>query len=96
MAGDATFSGSSVRYQVARYCDYLGTNPWPFGDPLADRAARDGAVSAYRDYLDTFNVPGETIAAVLVSLDRFYVFLALGPVRREAVSRPGLRAARRT
>ena len=86
VAGDSSFSGSGVRYQVARYCEYLGTNPWPFADPLADVAARDGAVSAYRDYLDTFNVPGATIAAVLVSLDRFYVFLGLGPVRLRVVS----------
>jgi hypothetical protein len=96
VAGDSTFSGSSVRYQVARYCDYLGANPWPFADPLANASARDGAVSAYREYLDTFNVPVATIAAVLVSLDRFYVFLGLGPVRAAAVSRPGLDRARRT
>jgi len=88
VAGDSIFSGSGVRYQVARYCDYLGTNPWPFADPLGDEVARDGAVSAYRHYLDTFNVPSATIDAVLVSLDRFYVFLGLGPVRCEAVSRP--------
>ena len=94
MAGDSIFSASSVRYQVARYCDYLVAHPWPFADPLGDGAARDGAVSAYRDYLDTFNVPGATIAAVLVNLDRFYVFLGLGPVRPEAVNRPGLRAIR--
>jgi hypothetical protein len=81
VVGDATFSGSSVRYQVARYCDYLAANPWPLADPLRDVRARDGAVSAYRVYLDTFNVPGATIAAVLVSLDRFYVFLGLGPAR---------------
>jgi len=95
VVGDSPFSGSSVRYQVARYCDYLGANPWPFADPLRDEAARDGAVSAYADYLDTFNVPGVTITAVLVSLDRFYEFLGLGPVRPRAVSRPGLYAARR-
>lgn len=81
VAGDSTFSVSSVRYHVARYCDYLGTNPWPGADPLTSEAARDGAVSAYRHYLDTFNAPGTTIDAVLVSLDRFYVFLGLGPVR---------------
>ena len=96
VVGDAPFSQSSVRYQVARYCDYLGANPWPFADPLGDEAARDGAVSAYRDYLDTFNTPGATIAAVLVSLDRFYVFLGLGPARLGALSPPGLHAARRT
>ena len=82
VVGDSPFSGSSVRYQVARYCDYLGSNPWPFADPLRDEAARDGAVSAYTDYLDTFNVRGATVAAVLVSLDRFYAFLGLGPVRQ--------------
>jgi hypothetical protein len=86
VVGDSPFSGSGVRYQVARYCEYLATNPWPFADPLRDQAARDGAVSAYRDYLATFNVPNVTIAAVLVNLDRFYVFLGLGPVRLRAVS----------
>ena len=86
--GDSTFSAASVRYQVARYCDYLATNPWPSSDPLGDEGARDGAVSAYRNYLEIFNVPSATIEAVLVSLDRFYVFLGLGPVRLEAVSRP--------
>ena len=95
VVGDSIFSGSSVRYQVARYCDYLGTNPWPSADPLGDVVARDGAVSAYRDYLDTFNVSSTTIDAVLISLDRFYVFLGLGPVRLEAVSRPDPRAPRR-
>jgi len=88
VAGDSIFSGSSVRYQVARYCDYLGANPWPLADPLGDEVARDGAVSAYREYLGTFNVPRTTIDAVLVNLDRFYVFLGLGPARIEAVSRP--------
>jgi hypothetical protein len=81
VAGDSAFSASSVRYQVARYCEYLVMNPWPLADPLRDQAARDGAVGAYRGYLDTFNVPGPTIDAILVSLDRFYVFLGLGPVR---------------
>jgi hypothetical protein len=80
VAGDSVFSRSSVRYQVARYCEYLVTTPWPLGDPLREPAARDGAVTAYRDYLDTFNVPGPTIDAILVSVDRFYVFLGLGPV----------------
>ena len=93
---ETAFSRLGVRYQVARYCEYLGTNPWPFADPLRDQAARDGAVSAYADYLDTFNVPGPTVTAVLVSLDRFYAFLGLGPVRLRAVNRPGLQAARRT
>lgn len=96
VVGDSTFSRLSVRYQVARYCEYLGTNPWPFADPLRNEAARDGAVNAYADYLDTFNCPSATIAAVLVSVDRFYAFLGLGPVRFRAVSRPGLHAARRT
>jgi hypothetical protein len=34
-----------------------------------------------RDHLDTCNVPGATIDAILVSLDRFFGFLGLGPVR---------------
>jgi hypothetical protein len=95
VVGDSTFTRLSVRYQVARYCEYLGTNPWPLEDPLRDEAARDGAVSAYAAYLDTFNVSSTTIAAVLVSLDRFYAFLGLGPVRLPAVSRLGLHADRR-
>ena len=85
VVGDQTFSGNSVRYQVARYCDYLHCNPWPGADPLADKAARDGAVSAYRQYLDMFNAPvASGRGAVLLSLDRFYVFLGLGPVRPDA------------
>jgi hypothetical protein len=83
VVGDQTFSGNSVRYQVARYCDYLHCNPWPGADPLGDKAARDGAVSAYRQYLDTFNAAPATIGGILVSLDRFYVFLGLGPARLE-------------
>ena len=59
--GDQPFGGSSVRYQVGRYCDYLHTNPWPGGDPLSDAKARDGAAGAYSVYLDTFNTPAATI-----------------------------------
>jgi len=82
---DPTYSGQSVRYQVARYCEYLDSNPWPGADPLADKAARDGAVSAYRQYLDMFNAPvASGRGAVLLSLDRFYVFLGLGPIRPDA------------
>ena len=29
VVGDQTYSGQSVRYQVARYCEYLHSNPWP-------------------------------------------------------------------
>ena len=85
VVGDPTFSRSGVRYQVARYCEYLATNPWPLADPLGNVSARDGAVSAYRDYLETFNAADATIDAVLASIDRFYVFLGLGPVRLRAV-----------
>ena len=80
VAGDSIFSGSSVRYQVARYCDYLAANPWPGGDPLRERDARDGAVGAYAAYLEMFNTPAAMIAPILASLDRFYVFLGLGAV----------------
>ena len=78
--GDPIYSGSSVRYQVARYCDYLAANPWPAGDPLRERSARDGAVGAYAAYLETFNTPVATIGPILASLDRFYVYLGLGAV----------------
>ena len=47
LAGDRIYGASSVRYQVARYCDYLDANPWTKGDPLRDPAARDGAMRAY-------------------------------------------------
>ena len=78
--GDPIYSGSSVRYQVARYCEYLAANPWPTGDPLRERDARDAAVGAYAAYLEMFNTPTATIAPILASLDRFYVFLGLGAV----------------
>jgi hypothetical protein len=83
--GDPTYSGQSIRYHVARYCEYLHSNPWPGADPLASTAARDGAVGAYRQYLDMFDsaVAGGR-GAVLLSLDRFYIFLGLGPVRPDA------------
>jgi hypothetical protein len=81
VAGDQAYSGQSVRYQVARYCEYLHSNPWPFADPLADKVARDGAVGAYQQYLDTFAAAAGAIGDILVSLDRFYVFLGLGPVK---------------
>ena len=78
--GDPIYSGSSVRYQVARYCEYLAANPWPAGDPLRERSARDGAVGAYAAYLEMFNTPVATIGPILASLDRFYVYLGLGAV----------------
>lgn len=84
VVGDPTYSGRSVRSHVARYCEYLHSNPWPGADPLGDKAARDGAVGAYRRYLDMFATPVEAIGGVLLSLDRFYVFLGLGPVRPDA------------
>ena len=76
---DDRFGAAGARYQVGRYCDYLETNPWPRGNPLKDPSARDGAVSAYRSYLELF-APATTIEPVLRSLDHFYVFLGLGPV----------------
>jgi hypothetical protein len=94
VAGDQPFGGHGVRYQVARYCEYLATNPWPGGDPLADEVARDGAVNAYRIYLDTFNTGVSTTGAILASLDRFYSFLGLAPARPELVSWPRDAAAR--
>jgi len=82
VVGDPTYSGQSVRYQVARYCEYLHSNPWPGADPLSDEVARDGAVSAYRHYLDTFDAaPAAAIGGILLNIDRFYGFLGLGPAR---------------
>jgi hypothetical protein len=82
VAGDRQFGGSSVRYQVARYCDYLDANPWRGGDPLSDTNARDGAVSAYADYLETFNTPAAMIGLILTNLDHFYLFLGLGRTKQ--------------
>ena len=76
--GDQIYGASSVRYQVARYCDYLDANPWPKGDPLREPAARDGAVRAYGIYLDTFETPGAAIRLILLGVDHFYRFLGLG------------------
>jgi hypothetical protein len=76
---DQRFGASGAQYQVERYCDYLETNPWPDGDPLKNPSARDGAVDAYRSYLEVF-APATPIERVLRSLDHFYVFLGLGPV----------------
>ena len=45
--GDRPFGVFGVRYQVARYCDYLYANPRQGGDPLKDATARDEAVSGY-------------------------------------------------
>ncbi|HEX3905683.1 MAG TPA: hypothetical protein VH853_22855 [Polyangia bacterium] len=78
LEGDRVYGASSVRYQVARYCDYLHANPWAGGDPLRESAARDGAVKAYGIYLDTFGTPATTVDLILVSVDHFYLFLGLG------------------
>jgi len=75
--GDRVYGPAGVRYQVARYCEYLAANPWGGGDPLREKAARDGAIAAYRIYLDTFDTPETTIRLILVSLDHFYAFLEL-------------------
>ena len=84
VVGDPTYSGQSVRYHVARYCEYLHSNPWPGADPLADKTARDGAVSAYRQYLAMFDAAAAASGGILLSLDRFYIFLGLGPIRPDA------------
>ena len=76
--GDRIYGASSVRYQVARYCDYLEANPWTNGDPLRDPAARDGAMRAYGIYLDTFEMPSAAIRLSLLGVEHFYQFLSLG------------------
>jgi hypothetical protein len=81
VAGDRRYGGSSVQYQVARYCEYLDANPWYGGDPLGDANARDGAVNAYAAYLETFNTPAAMIGLIITNLDHFYLFLGLGRTR---------------
>jgi hypothetical protein len=76
--GDRAFGHLGVRYQVARYCEYLDANPWPGGDPLRDAGERDGAVTAYEAYLEMFETPAATIRLIRASLERFYVFLGVG------------------
>lgn len=78
LEGDRVYGASGVRYQVARYCDYLEANPWPNGDPLREPAARDGALRAYGIYLDTFDTPSATIRLILLGVEHFYSFLRLG------------------
>ncbi len=78
LEGDRVYGASSVRYQVARYCDYLHANPWTKGDPLREPAARDGAMRAYGIYLDTFDTPTVAIPLILLGVDHFYRFLGLG------------------
>ena len=74
LAEDRPFGASSVRYQVARYCDYLDASPSQSGDPLRDPAARDDAVEAYGAYLRTFNTPAGTVHLALLSIGHFYRF----------------------
>jgi hypothetical protein len=93
--GDRLYGGSSVRYRVGRYCDYLAANPWPGGDPLREPGARDGAAHAYGIYLDTFNTPPATISLVLTSLDHFYLFLGLGRIDPRSPTTEALIAAAR-
>lgn len=78
LEGDRIYGASSVRYQVARYCDYLHANPWTEGDPLRESEARDGAMRAYGIYLATFGTPDTAVRLILVSVDHFYLFLGLG------------------
>jgi hypothetical protein len=85
--GDDARSDVSVRHQVARYCDFLGTQVSLGADPLADGDARDRAVDAYRSYLEVFNTAATPVSASLESVDRFYVFLGLGPVREASPGR---------
>jgi hypothetical protein len=77
LAEDRAFGASSVRYQVARYCDYLEANPWADGDPMVNPAARDGAARAYGGYLRTFDASAETLRLARLSVDHFYLYLGL-------------------
>jgi hypothetical protein len=84
--GDRVYGPLSVRYQVARYCDYVETNHWAGGDPLREASQREVALNAYGAYLEMFNTPAETISLIRESLDRFYAFLG---IRDVAASRAG-------
>ena len=84
IAGDRVYGHTGVRYQVARYCEYLLTNPWPSGDVLRDPVARAAARAAYGEYLALFDTPATTIALTLVSLDRFHAFVDLASSARAA------------
>ncbi|HET6279313.1 MAG TPA: hypothetical protein VFH73_00035 [Polyangia bacterium] len=90
--GDRLHSAFGIQYQVARFCEYLHANPWPHGDPLRDAAARDGAVKAYRSYLQTFNAPAAPIDSILANLDHFFLFLGL-EASPTATENPGRAAA---
>ena len=74
---DRPFGARSVRYQVARYCDYLDANPWSGGDPLRDARAHHGAVKAYEGYLRAFDTSEDVIRFVALSLDHFHLFLGI-------------------
>jgi hypothetical protein len=85
LEGDRPYGSLSVRYHVARYCDYLEANPsGRGGNPLQHPAARDSALVAYKAYLSTFNADDATIRLILASLDHFYRFLGLGAVKVSA------------
>jgi hypothetical protein len=92
-SGDRAPSDVSVRHQVARYCNFLGTDVALGADPFMDLDARDRAVNAYRAYLDLFNTAAMPVSAVLKCLDRFYDFLGLGPVRAPSGRRSAVVAA---
>jgi len=93
-AGDRIHSDVSVRHAVARYCEFLDTDLVLGADPLTDMDARDRAITAYRGYLELFNTAAMPVSSILECLDRFYVFLGLGPVREDEVSHVRLRRAR--
>lgn len=77
-------SDVGVRHQVARYCDFLHLENPLSSEPLVNQEARSRAVSAYRAYLEMFNAGATPIPSILASLDRFYVFLGLGPAGHPA------------
>jgi hypothetical protein len=85
VAGDRVYGHTGVRYQVARYCEYLLTNPSPGGDVLRDPIARAAARNAYGEYLAIFDTPATTIALILVNLDRFYTFVDVASPPRAAL-----------
>ncbi|HEX6337282.1 MAG TPA: tyrosine-type recombinase/integrase [Jiangellaceae bacterium] len=74
----ATQTRRAYLSRVAGYLDWL-TTVAVSGDPLADRAARDQSVRAYRSWLiDRQGLRPATVNAVLTALDHFYEHLRLG------------------
>lgn len=72
-------SRRAYRSRVAGYLDWLTVSHTGGGDPLADPAARDRAVSRYRERLAADGAKPTTLNATLTAVDHFYRHLRIGP-----------------